>query len=124
MRKNLESEREKHELRMKKIEQEGELREMKAQEKALKEKYRHKKKISTSKAGLWYMMIMCTIIQAFSLVAMWHFADLSPLTTLIGATVGEVFAYWAYTLKAAKENCQGGITYEMALENNQENTEG
>mgnify|MGYP003313974426 FL=1 len=112
-----------HRIRMRKIQEKGMLQLMKEEEKAEREKYWPKKKINTSKAALWYMMIMCTIIQVFSLIAMWHFADLSPLTTLIGATVGEVFAYWAYTFKAAKENCQGGITYDMAFSEPEEQKE-
>ncbi len=113
--KEMETAKVRHAVRMAKIRQKGELLQMKQEEKELEREYRPKKKMSTSKAGLWYMMIMCTVIQIFSLIAMWHFADLSPLTTLIGATVGEVFAYWAYTLKASKENCAGGITYDLAF---------
>ena len=113
----LERERIRHKYRMKEIARQGELKKMKQEERDLKRSFRPKRKINTSKAALWYMMIMCTIIQIYSLVAMWHFMDLSPLTALIGATVGEVFAYWAYSLKAGKENCEGGITYEMALRN-------
>lgn len=111
----MEQERIRHKYRMKQIARKGELKQMKQEESDLKRSFRPKKKISTSKAGLWYMMIMCTIIQIYSMLAMWHFMDLSPLTALIGATVGEVFAYWAYSLKASRENCEGGITYEMAL---------
>ena len=107
--KSIIEEREKHEKRMMELE----VKQMKSEEKAAKKKL--KPRINTSKAGLWYMMIMCTIIQFYSMAAMWYFQDLSPLTTLIGATVGEVFAYWGYALKASKENCEGGITYEMAL---------
>lgn len=114
----MERERIRHKYRMKEIQRQGELKQMKQEERELKRSFRKKKKLSTSKAGLWYMMIMCTIIQIYSMLAMWHFMDLSPLTALIGATVGEVFAYWVYSLKAGKENCEGGITYEMALKDN------
>jgi len=113
MAKGMEIRKARHERRMKEIEIDNELILMDLEEKEAKRKY--KKKLSTSKVGLWYMMIACTIIQIYSMVAMWHFQDLSPLTSLIGATVGEVFAYWAYSLKASKENCSGGITYEMAI---------
>lgn len=118
----MERERIRHKYRMKEIQRQGELKQMKQEERELKRSFR--KKLSTSKAGLWYMMIMCTIIQIYSMLAMWHFMDLSPLTALIGATVGEVFAYWAYSLKAGRENCEGGITYEMALKNEEQNPMG
>lgn len=113
-----------HRIAMARIREKGELQRMKDEERAEREKYWPRKKINTSKLGLWYMVIMATIIQIFSMVAMWHFQDLSPLMGLIAATVGEVFTYWSYANKAAKENCEGGITYEMALRNEEQNPMG
>jgi len=111
-----------HRIRMRQIEQQGRLYEMKQEEKELRKSFRkQRKRLSTSKAGLWYMLIMCTMIQIYAMVAMWVFRDLSPLTALIGATVGEVFTYLGYTFKASGENRKGGITYEMAM---REPTEG
>lgn len=43
--------------------------------------------------------------------------DFSPLVTLIGAVVSEVFGYAIYSLKAAKENTAGGLVYDMAMQN-------
>lgn len=68
-----------------------------------------------SKLGMWYIFISCTVVQIYSMAAMWHFADLSPLYSLIGATVGEGIAYYAYTAKAKAENTAGGIVYENSL---------
>ncbi len=80
---------------------------------------RKRKKIqkpSTAKMALWYIFTSCTIVQIYSMVAMWHFADLTPLVTLIGATVGEAISYCSYSLKSTKENTTGGIVYDMAMQ--------
>lgn len=89
--------------------------------KAEKRKYRLKVKWpSQSKLGMWYIFISCTAVQIYSMAAMWHFADLSPLYALIGATVGEGLTYYAYTAKARAENTTGGIVYENSLKNQTE----
>lgn len=81
-----------------------------------------------SKMGMWYIFISCTAVQVYSMVAMWHFADLSALYSLIGATVGESIAYYSYTAKSKAENTSGGITFENAMrtfdEANQEEAKG
>ena len=41
--------------------------------------------------------------------------DFTPLVALIGAVVSEVVGYAVYALKSAKENTVGGITYESAM---------
>lgn len=88
---------------------------------AEKKKYRLKAKWpSQSKMGMWYIFISCTAVQIYSMAAMWHFADLSPLYALIGATVGEGITYYAYTAKAKAENTTGGIVYENSLKYQEE----
>lgn len=88
---------------------------------AERRKYRLKIKWPTqSKLGMWYIFISCTAVQIYSMAAMWHFADLSPLYALIGATVGEGLTYYAYTAKAKAENTTGGIVYENSLKNQTE----
>ena len=109
---------------------EAELRRIKAKNRKIKRKralraerrkYRLKIKWPTqSKLGMWYIFISCTAVQIYSMAAMWHFADLSPLYALIGATVGEGFTYYAYTAKAKAENTTGGIVYENSLKNQTE----
>lgn len=83
-----------------------------------------KKKVSTSKLLILFLFVNCTIIEIFtgwSTVAMLSIAattgilDFSPLVTLIGAVVGEVIGYGIYSAKAAKENSAGGITYDLAM---------
>lgn len=88
---------------------------------AERKKYRLRIKWPTqSKLGMWYIFISCTAVQIYSMAAMWHFADLSPLYALIGATVGEGLTYYAYTAKAKAENTTGGIVYENSLKNQTE----
>lgn len=112
---------------------EAELRRIKAKNRKIKRKralraerrkYRLKIKWPTqSKLGMWYIFISCTAVQIYSMAAMWHFADLSPLYALIGATVGEGLTYYAYTAKAKAENTTGGIVYENSLKNQTEPSE-
>lgn len=91
---------------------------------AERRKYRLRIKWPTqSKMGMWYIFISCTAVQIYSMAAMWHFADLSPLYALIGATVGEGLTYYAYTAKAKAENTTGGIVYENSLKNQTEPSE-
>ena len=47
--------------------------------------------------------------------------DFTPLVALIGAVVGEVFGYAIYSLKSAKENSAGGIVYDSALRELEDN---
>ena len=46
--------------------------------------------------------------------------DMSPLNTLIGAIIGQVLAYAVYAAKATRENTKGGIIYDAALGDGQE----
>lgn len=92
--------------------------------KAARGKYKQqRKKPAVAKLALWYIFGSCTIVQIYSMVAMWHFADLSPLITLIGATVGETISYCAYAAKSTKENTSGGIVYDLAMQQQQMDTE-
>lgn len=84
-----------------------------------KNRRKKKKKIETSKVAIFFIFLNCSIIEIYSMVAMWYFADLSPLYSLIGAVLGESIAYISYCAKAKKENVKGGITYEMAMMNPQ-----
>lgn len=74
-----------------------------------------KEKITTGKIGFWFMIINCTVIEIYSLIAMFIFQDLSPLTTLIVAVVGDCIAFISYNIKSGKENTVGGIVYESAM---------
>ena len=82
-------------------------------------------KISTSKLLILFLFINCTIIELFTGFVTLKSLDLTtltmanpdftPLVTLIGAVVSEVVGYAVYALKSAKENTAGGITYETAM---------
>ena len=82
-------------------------------------------KISTSKLLILFLFINCTIIELFTGFVTLKSLDLTtltimnpdftPLVALIGAVVSEVVGYAVYALKSAKENTAGGITYETAM---------
>ena len=82
-------------------------------------------KISTSKLLILFLFINCTIIELFTGFVTLKSLDLTTLTmanpdftpvvALIGAVVSEVVGYAVYALKSAKENTAGGITYEAAM---------
>lgn len=76
---------------------------------------RQKEKLSTGKKALKFMIINCSIIELYSLFAMYMLQDLSPLTTLIAAVVGECVSIISYNIKSSKENTSGGIIYESAM---------
>lgn len=106
------------------IEEKGQRKLMKDELKRIKAEYWPKRnRPSTAKMAMAYIFISCTVVQIYSMVAMWHFGDLSALYSLIGATVGEVGAYCAYAAKSAKENTKGGIVHDMALKSQEGATE-
>lgn len=82
-------------------------------------------KISTSKLLILFLFINCAIIELFTGFVTLKSLDLTtltmanpdftPLVALIGAVVSEVVGYAVYALKSAKENTAGGITYETAM---------
>lgn len=82
-------------------------------------------KISTSKLLIFFLFLNCTIIELFTGFVTLKSLDLTtltmanpdftPLVTLIGAVVSEVVGYAVYALKSAKENTAGGIIYETAM---------
>lgn len=84
-----------------------------------------KKKIPTSKKLIYFLFINCTIIEIFTLVvisctfplaaSIGVLPDFSPLVSLIGAVVTETIGFAVYSIKATKENTVGGITYDMAM---------
>lgn len=110
-----------HRQKLKKIHERGRRAQMRRELKEAREMYAPKKKrLTTAKFALWYIFASCTVVQFYAMAAMWHFGDLSPLISLIGATVGEVISYCAYAAKSAKENTEGGIVYDAALKAKEE----
>ena len=83
------------------------------------------KKISTTKILIAFLFINCTLLELFTgwvtvenLILARDFGatlDFTPLVTLIGIVMGEVFGFAVYAAKATKENTSGGIQYETAM---------
>ena len=92
-------------------------------EKIREEKYNIKKnriKLSTTKRIVAFLIINFTIVEAYSLWVMVKLQDLSALSVLVTSVIGEVIAFAIYALKATKENTKGGITYDLALQNEEQ----
>lgn len=107
---------------------------IKAERKSLKEKFKEKKdKIANSKLLVWFLFINCTIIELFTIWVIIRelglaaqgilSPDLSPLMALISTVVAEVIGFGIYSLKSTKENTAGGIVYETAMYNLQNEEE-
>ena len=60
----------------------------------------NKKKMETSKFFMYLIIINCSIIEAYSMWSMAHFADLSALPTLMGAVIVESVSFAVYCAKA------------------------
>ena len=101
---------------------------IKAERKSLKEKFKEKKdKIANSKLLVWFLFINCTIIELFTIWVICRelglaaegilAPDLSPLMALITTVVAEVIGFGIYALKSTKENTEGGIVFETAMRN-------
>lgn len=94
-----------------------------------KEEIKNKhKKLTTTKLLMLFLFINCTLVELFTgwtVVQSINIAtltglapDFTPLVTLIGAVVGEVFGFAVYALKSSRENSEGGIVYMAAAKNN------
>ena len=108
---------------------------IKAERKSLKEQFIEKKdKIANSKLLIWFLFINCTIIELFTIWVICKelrlaadgilMPDLSPLMALITTVVAEVIGFGIYALKSTKENTTGGIIYETAMFNLQNEVSG
>lgn len=109
-------EKRRHRRKLWRVRRAAERRRCRDELRAERAKYRKPRKPpTTSKLALAYIFLCGTVVQVYSMFAMWHFGDLSAMASLIGATVGEAIAYCAYAAKSTRENTTGGITYEMAM---------
>lgn len=79
---------------------------------------KYKRKTPYTKKIMMFILINCTIVELYSMFAMTYTNDLSSLCTLITAVVGESISFAIYSYKSIKENTQGGIVYESAMNNN------
>lgn len=92
--------REEYEVRLNKIKQDNESRELKQKLKAEKQKYKQRSKVETSKLIAIYLFALFNVILCYALVAMWVFQDLSYLSVLITDVAAQILLYGIYCLKA------------------------
>lgn len=62
-----------------------------------------RKKFTTSKLLMYFILINCSIIELYSMWIMYHLSDISALYSLITAVVTESIAYAIYSAKSFKE---------------------
>lgn len=94
----------------------------------LRNSLKNKTKLTTTKLLILFLFINCTIIELFTgwitiqsiqLALQTGLApDFTPLVTLISAVVGEVVGFAIYAIKSTKENTKNGITYDIAMRQN------
>ncbi|MCD8348810.1 MAG: hypothetical protein LUD16_12900 [Lachnospiraceae bacterium] len=73
------------------------------------------KKPTWSKIMLVIMTILCFEIVIYTEVVMWVHWDLSALYALVGVAASLAAAIWSYNEKAKAQNTAGGITYDLAM---------
>ena len=81
---------------------------------------KYKKPLSMSKKMLIYIVVNCTVVQIYAMVAMFVLQDLSALYALITAVVGETIAFFIYEIKAARENTSEHGTTVLAMKRQHE----
>lgn len=100
-------------------------RELKLKEE--RDKYKkHIKLPSTTKLIAVYLFIILNIVLVYAMVCMWHFGDLSYLGVLVTDVAAQILTFVIYCAKSLKENSVGGIVYDMAMldRNNNEDVSG
>lgn len=110
--------------RLKRVQMDNESKERKRKLREEKNKFRPKIKLpSTSKLVLLVVILLCLEIVFFCQYVMIEFGDTSALYTLIGIPVTLVPTIWGYYSKSKAENTAGGIVFEQAMmQLNQENS--
>ena len=100
---------------------------LKEDKKRTKNRYKEqRKKLSTTKSLMLFLFISCSAIEFCTIFLTFKslnagYVDFSALQTLIAAVVSEVVGFAVYALKSAKENTKGGIVYQTALLEAQQN---
>ena len=95
---------------------------------------KEKKKPSWSKVLLLLLFINFFIIEFFiGWVTVQSFSlafdlgispDFSPLLALIGAVISETISYGIYCAKSKAENTKGGVIYDLAIKDQDDETVG
>lgn len=82
----------------------------------IKHKYDKKKKpLTFGKWGFIFLIANCTIVELYSMIMMAVFQDLSTLSSLIAAVVGECVCLISYNIKSQIDNSSNGLTYALAM---------
>ena len=88
-----------------------------------------RKRLTTSKFLMLFLFVSCSAIEIFTMYAiikgmnMGFGVDFTPLTMLITAVVAQVIGYAIYSLKSMRENTKGGIVFEKAMLQQQDEEE-
>ena len=103
---------------------------LQSQQQIEEERYKLKKrswdvKLPFSKLLMIFLFINFTILEIFTgwvtissftlAYAIGVMPDFSPLITLLGAIIGETISFGIYSAKAKAENTKGGIAYDLAM---------
>lgn len=73
------------------------------------------KKLSFGKCITIFMLINFTIVEVYSMWAMFVLSDLSALPTLITSVIGQAITLISYNFKSTIENKSGGLIYEATM---------
>lgn len=79
-------------------------RKMELQEIKNQYKLERKKKMTTTKIFMYFILINCSVVEIYSMFVMYKFQDLTALYSLIGAVVGESISYAIYCLKSFNDS--------------------
>lgn len=103
--------------KLEKAKKDVELRKIQCEIRKLNKKYHHNISIPTAKLFAGFLFVNFTILEGYSMWVMVYLSDLSSLPTLISTVIGQIITYWIYSKKSTTENSVGGITYDIAMQN-------
>lgn len=102
----------KFESQIAKLKAKNEQLKMRNELRAEKKKYSRFPKLEMSKIFTIYIFLLLNVVVIYSLIAMWHFQDLSYLGTLITALGAECLTFITYCVKAYKaKNSEETLKY-------------
>lgn len=90
----------KYSKKIRKIEEKIFWQNKKAEIKQLKKHNRKKLGLTTTKLLSFYLFAIFNIVLLYSLVAMWHFGDLSYLGVIISDIIGQILVFGIYCIRA------------------------
>lgn len=88
------------------LKQEKELWDKRAEIRAVRRSMLPLGKTTTTKRLMAFIFVNCSIVEAYSMIAMWHFEDLSALYALISAVITESISFAVYAAKSYNETKQ------------------